>query len=152
LPDTLVICYTEPYRIYHPDLSLTPATVREGNEEIYKAADLYRVYLQNNLKDNLAYRYAVQWFDQHVLRDLESKHQIVQMWSMDPMDIMNPQTKINLTTGLVIEQSILDYAYKIVGAGPGFIFPSEWQNHMSDENNTKFAKNIFDQVSEYLQK
>tara|TARA_Y100000592_G_scaffold35145_1_gene55788 strand:- start:1855 stop:2529 length:675 start_codon:yes stop_codon:yes gene_type:complete len=150
LPDTLVICYTEPYRIYHPDLSLTPGTNSADNKEIHNAADLYRVYLQNNLKDNLAYRYSIQWFDQHILHDLQDKHHIIQMWSMNPKDIMNPQTPIDLTTGLVFEQSILDYAYRIIEAGPGFNFPPEWQNHMSDENNIKFAKHIFPRVSEYL--
>ena len=150
LPDTIFICYTEPYRIYHPELSLTPGSFNET--EVGKAADMYRVYLQNNLKDNVAYRYAVQWFDQHVLKDLESKHKIIQMWSMDPKDIMNPQTKIELKTGLCFEQSILDYAYRSVNAGPGFNFPPEWSNHMTDHNNLTFAKHIYTKVSEYLKK
>ena len=150
LPDTLFICYTEPYRLYHPELALTPGSI--GDTETHKAADMYRVYLQHNEKDNVSYRYSLQWFDQHVLKELESKHDIIQMWSMNPKDIMCPQTQITLKTGLCFEQSILDFAYRIVGAGPGFTFPPEWPNHMSDENNIKFAKQIFPKVIDYLTK
>ena len=150
LPDTIFICYTEPYRIYHKEKSLTP---NSGNgDQLKRAADMYRVYLQNNSKDNLAYRYAIQWFDQHVLKNLESKHKIIQMWSMDPKDIMNPQTKIKLHTGLCLENSILDFAYRSVNAGPGFQFPKEWSNHMTEDGNYDFAKHLYQQVNSYLKR
>ena len=152
LPDTLFLCYTEPYRIYHPTLSLTPNSTgsKQEHNKIYGAADMYRVHLQNNKKDDLAYRYSLQWFDQNVLKPLEAKHEIIQIWSMPPTEISSSNMEINLTTGLMIKQSILDFAYRCVGAGPGFKFDPSWGNHMSDENNVAFANHILPKVEAYL--
>ena len=152
LPDTMFFCYTEPYRLYHPELQLSQGSepLEEKHNEIYRAANLYYTHLRNHEKDDLAYRYALQWFDREVLKPLEPKHEIIQMWSMDPADVSASGMQIQLTTGLVINESILNFAYRYVDAGPGFKFDPAWGNHMSDKGNKDFARHIGSKIESYI--
>jgi hypothetical protein len=152
LPDTMFFCYTEPYRLYHPELQLSQGSepLEEKHNEIYKAANLYYMHLRNHEKDDLAYRYALQWFDREVLKPLAREHEIIQMWSMDPADVSVSGMKIQLTTGLVINESILNFAYRYVDAGPGFKFDPTWGNHLSDKGNRDFASHIGNKIESYI--
>ena len=152
LPDTIFICYTEPYRLYHPHLSLAINTVLHSEKELYQASEMYYVHLQNNEKDHLAYKYALNWFDKHVLNEISKEHKIIQSWSMAPDEFTKKGTvKVKLKTGLIIEQSMIDYAFKSVGAGPGFTFPLEWENHMTIDGNKKLADKLFISCQKYLE-
>ena len=153
LPDTMFFCYTEPYRLYHPDLQLSQGSepLDEKHNEIYRAANLYYMHLQDKQKDDLAYRYALQWFDREVLKPLEGKHEIIQIWSMDPADVSVSGMQIHSTTGLVINESILNFAYQYVDHGPGFKFDPSWHNHMSEQGNIDFAQHLKDQVENYIE-
>ena len=59
--------------------------------------------------------------------------------------------KIKLTTGLVINESILNFAYRYVDAGPGFKFDPAWGNHMSDKGNRDFARYMGNKIESYIQ-
>ena len=99
IPDISVFCWTEPYRLYHPRLPIAKGAVPipGEDEQVYKAADMYYVHLQNYRKEELAYSYALQWFDRHVLA--ENKKQILQTWSMKPFELAGKNVDIKLTSG-----------------------------------------------------
>ena len=69
-PDVIIFCWTNPNRLYHPTLPLTPNAVPIPAEDpqVFAAAESYYKYLQNDEKDKLASRYALQWFDQNELK------------------------------------------------------------------------------------
>jgi hypothetical protein len=75
LPDICVLCYTEPYRLYHPSLILSANTkpVEGVDTKIYEALEQYWIHLHNYDKDELSYEYAVKWFDHDVLSKIKNK-------------------------------------------------------------------------------
>ena len=110
LPDICVLCYTEPYRLYHPSIILTANTepLEDIDPNIYKALDDYWKYLHSYDKDELAYEYAIQWFDQHVLKTINKE--IIQLWSFRPFETAGKDAKIKLTTGIFIDESMLTFS------------------------------------------
>jgi hypothetical protein len=110
LPDICVLCYTEPYRLYHPSITLTANTepVEGVDTNVYKALEQYWVHLHNYEKDELSYEYAIQWFDQHVLKTINKE--IIQLWSFRPFETAGKDAKIKLTTGIFIDESMLTFS------------------------------------------
>lgn len=147
LPDTMVFCWTEPYRLYHPTVPLAKGAVPYPgpDQNLWKAADMYYVYLQDYRKDELAYRYAVQWFDQHELAKVKDK-KIIQMWSMKPFELTNRRCDIRLQTGEFIDESMLDHAWGGKTPEPGFKFDIDLANHMTVEQNKQWAEKIYDRI------
>ena len=84
VPDISIFCWTEPHRLYHPELILSIGTQPlEGvDPNIYKTLDNYWKYLHNTEKSEIAYEYALKYYDQNVLSKVDK--QIVQMWSFKP--------------------------------------------------------------------
>jgi len=148
LPDTLVFCWTEPYRLYHPEVPLAKGAVPYPgpDQNLWKAADMYWVYLHNYRKDELAYRYAVQWFDQHELPKAKGK-KIVQMWSIKPFELTNRRCDIILQTGEFIDESMLEFAWGGKTPEPGFKFDINLANHMTIEQNQQWADKVYDRIS-----
>ena len=74
VPDYSIFCWTEPYRLYHPSLILSANTEPlEGvDRNIYKSLDDYWKYLHSYDKDELAYEYAIKYYDQNVLSKLKN--------------------------------------------------------------------------------
>ncbi len=147
LPDTLVFCWTEPYRLYHPKVPLAKGAVPYPgpDENLWKAADMYYVYLQDYHKDELAYRYALQWFDRNELPKCGKK--IIQMWSMKPFELTNRQCEVKLQTGEFIDESMLEFAWGGKTPEPGFKFDINLANHMTIEQNKQWAEKIYDRIS-----
>jgi hypothetical protein len=147
VPDICVFCWTEPYRLYHPELPLAKGAVPipGKDENIYDAADKYYVYLQNYDKDELAYRYALQWFDQHVLSQIKNK-KIIQMWSMRPFELSGNETYIKLNTGKFIDESMLMFAWD--GEPKDVKFDINLSNHMTSEQNQQWANKVHDRIQE----
>ena len=96
-------------------------------------------------KDDIAYKYALQFFDKNVLKDLDKRKNIVQMWSMLPFDI-------ELKSGFFMNESCLihswdgDMNYK---GKPDL----NLSNHMTAEQNKNWAKKVYDcmQKNRYYQ-
>jgi hypothetical protein len=61
VPDISVFCWSEPYRLYHPNLILSANTEPlEGvDPNVYRALDDYWKYLHSYDKDEMAYEYAL---------------------------------------------------------------------------------------------
>ena len=53
LPDICILCYTEPYRLYHPSLILSANTtpMKGVDPKIYEALEQYFIHLNNYDKD-----------------------------------------------------------------------------------------------------
>jgi len=140
MPDTAVICWTEPYRLYHPDLILSANTepLQGVDPAVYRALDDYWKHLHNYDKDELAYAYAIRWFDQEVLSKVSK--QIIQMWSFQPFETAGKDAGIKLTTGTCIDESMFAFSKQNGekdGWGSGTI------NHMTVEQNKQWAEKVF---------
>jgi hypothetical protein len=148
LPDVCVFCYTEPYRLYHPTVPLAYGVqpFPGPDENLWKAADMYYVYLQDRKKDELAYRYALQWFDQNELPRAKDK-KIVQMWSIRPFELAGYPGNIKLQTGTFIDESILRHACDGETKPKLGKFDPDLSNHMTPEQNRTWADIIYDKIS-----
>ena len=146
LPDYIVFCWTEPYRLYHRELPIAKGAVPipGKDENIYKAADMYYVYLQDYKKEELAYSYALQWFDRHILSQKSQSHPILQTWSMRPFELGGREVELQLTTGKFVDESMLEFAWGGTKPQGGFKFDINLANHMTVEQNEKWAQKMFD--------
>jgi len=147
LPDTMVFCWTEPYRLYHPSVPLAKGAVPYPgpDQNLFKAADMYYVYLQDYRKDELAYRYALKWFDKEVLSKVTDK-KIVQTWSMRPFELSGVECDLKLNTGTFINESMLEFAWGGRKPSPDFKFDINLANHMTVEQNQRWATKIYDNI------
>ena len=143
VPDISIFCWTEPYRLYHPNLVLTANTEPlEGvDPNVYKALDDYWKYLHSYDKDHLAYEYAIKYYDQHVLSKLTSD--IVQMWSFKPFETAGKDAGITLTSGKFIDESMFAFS-KSAGEKHGWGIGTI--NHMTVEQNKQWADKVYERI------
>ena len=139
LPDICVFCWTEPYRLYHPDLILSANTepMVGVDPKVYRALDDYWKYLHSYDKDELSYEYAIKYFDQNILSTVDKK--IIQMWSFRPFETAGKDAGIRLTAGTFIDESMFAFSKKDGekdGWGPGGI------NHMTKQQNTQWTQKV----------
>ena len=148
VPDISVFCWTEPYRLYHPDLILTANTEPlEGvDPNLYKALDDYWKYLHSYDKDHLTYEYALKYYDQHVLSKVKSE--IVQMWSFRPFETAGKDANIKLQTGIVIDESLMSFSKQNKDSNwrmGGIINQCDLGiNHMTVEQNQEWAEKVYE--------
>jgi len=143
LPDVCVFCWTEPYRLYHPELILSANTqpLPDVDPRVYETLDNYWKYLHSYDKDEMSYAYALQYFDKEILS--KSKSKIVQMWSFKPFETAGKDAKIRLQTGIFINESMFAFSKKDGekdGWGPGTI------NHMTVEQNKEWSNKVYELV------
>ena len=138
VPDISIFCWTEPHRLYHPELILSIGTQPlEGvDPNIYKTLDNYWKYLHNTEKSEIAYEYALKYYDQNVLSKVDK--QIVQMWSF------KPDKDIKLTTGTFIDESMFEFS-KSAGVKDGWGIDTI--NHMTEEQNQQWAEKVYGRLN-----
>jgi hypothetical protein len=110
---------------------------------LYKALEQYWIHLHDYDKDELAYEYALKYYDQNVLSTLEDKT-IVQMWSFRPFETAGKDAGIKLETGTVIDESIFAFSKGAIvkdGWGIGTI------NHMTVEQNQQWAEKVYQRMN-----
>ncbi len=134
VPDICVFCWTEPNRLYHPELILSRGTepLDGVDPNLYKTLDNYWKYLHSVEKAELAYEYALKYYDQNILSKLD--RQIIQMWSF------KPDTNIELTTGTFIDECMFTFSGGKKEWGNGDI------NHMTVEQNEQWAKKVYERL------
>jgi len=142
VPDVSIFCWTEPYRLYHPKYILSANTqpLDDVDPNIYKALDQYWIHLHNYDKDEIAYEYALKYYDQNVLSKLKDKT-IVQMWSFRPFETAEKNAGIKLTTGTFIDESMFAFSGGKQRWGQGKI------NHMTVEQNQKWAEKVYQRMN-----
>lgn len=155
LPAICVFCYTEPYRLYHPKLILSANTqpLPEADPKIYQALDQYWIHLHSYDKDELAYEYAVRWFDHAVLSQHKDKT-IVQMWSFKPFETAGKDANIKLKTGIFIDESMYHFSLSDDSSGSNDkVHPNKnikWGkgtiNHMTKEQNEQWANKVYERI------
>ena len=140
VPDISVFCWTEPYRLYHPNLVLSANTKPlEGvDPNVYKTLDNYWKHLHSYEKDELSYEYAIKYFDQHVLSKLDK--QIIQLWSFRPFETRDIDANIQLTTGTFINESMFTFSKD---RGSEYGWGPEYINHMTMEQNKEWADKVY---------
>ena len=140
LADYLIFCWTDSHRLYHPSLPLTPGNkpIPGTDPAIWNASENYYKYLSYQDKDNIAYKYALQFFDQNVLGKYEHNKNIVQMWSMLPFDI-------KLQSGVFVNESCLIHSWDGDQDFKGQVDPN-LSNHMTVEQNKTWANKVFGAV------
>ena len=142
-PDISVFCWTEPYRLYHPKLVLSANTEPlEGVDvNVYKTLDNYWKYLHNYDKDEIAYDYALKYYDTQILSKVDSE--IIQMWSFRPFETAGKDAKIKLHTGTFIDESMFAFS-KTAGIRDGWGIGEI--NHMTVEQNKLWADKVYDRI------
>jgi hypothetical protein len=141
LPDICVFCWTEPYRLYHPNLILSANTQPlEGvDPNVYRALEDYWKYLHSYDKDELAYEYALRYYDQNILSKI--KKEIIQMWSFRPFETAGKYAGIRLQSGVFIDESLFAFS-KSAGEKDGWGIGTI--NHMTPEQNLQWAERVYD--------
>jgi len=144
VPNISVFCWTEPYRMYHSTLPLTINIKQKSNKNshLHQALDDYWKYLQCSNKDELAYEYALKYYDRHVLSTIDKK--IIQTWSFRPFENSDKDAGIGLQTGLFIDKSL----YRTAADEKS---DSKEMNHMSANLNEDLANYFYGITKEYLQ-
>ena len=134
VPDISVFCWSEPYRLYHPELilSLNTKPLEGIDPNIYNTLDNYWKYLHSTEKDDMAYEYALKHYDQNILSEVNSE--IVQMWSF------RPENSFKLTTGTFIDESMFEFSK---GAGVKDGWGIGTVNHMTEEQNQQWADKVY---------
>ena len=145
LPDICVFCWTEPYRLYHPNLILSANTEPlEGvDPNVYRALDDYWKYLHSYDKDELSYEYAIKYFDQNILS--KTKKEVVQMWSFRPFETAGKNAGIRLQSGLFIDESLFAFS-KAAGEKDGWGLGTI--NHMTVEQNRQWAERVYESMKD----
>jgi hypothetical protein len=140
VPDISIFCWTEPYRLYHPKLILSANTEPlEGvDPNVYKTLDNYWKYLHNYDKDEMAYEYALRYYDQNVLSGINKK--IVQMWSFRPFETAGKDAQLILKSGTVIDESLYSFSGGKDAWGRGTI------NHMTEQQNKEWADKVYERI------
>jgi len=135
VPDISVFCWTEPYRLYHPELilSLNTESLEGVDPTVYKALNDYWKYLHSTEKDDMVYEYALKHYDQSILAKLENTT-VVQMWSF------KPEADIKLETGTFIDESMFAFS-KLAGEKDGWGIGTI--NHMTEEQNQQWAEKVY---------
>ena len=141
VPDIAIFCWTEPYRLYHPDLVLSANTepLAGVDPAVYKTLDNFWKHLHSYDKDEMAYEYALRHYDQNILSQVQS--QIIQTWSFRPFETAGKNAGIQLQTGVFIDESMFAFSKNNKerdGWEPGTI------NHMTVEQNQRWADRVYD--------
>jgi len=141
LADYMIFCWTDETRLYHPTLPLTPNNkpILGTDINVWQSAQNYYKYLSFKEKDTIAYRYALQFFDQNVLKKYDKDRVIVHMWSMMPQ-------QINLDSGIFINESCLIHSWdgNINYQGTPDLNLS---NHMTKTQNKTWAEKIYENIN-----
>ncbi len=133
LPKHIVILYTEPERIYHPDVLLPAwASDEKSVTELEIAADLYRKHLDFKDLNKFQYQSSVQWFDQNILSKLQNEHKIIQIFSFE-------KPNFELHSGKIFPQALYPNYFENMRQG----IPDEnLFNHMTPDQNENLAESL----------
>ena len=140
VPDISIFCWTEPYRLYHPKhvLSANTQPLEGVDPNMYQALDEYWIHLHSYDKDEMAYEYALKYYDQNILSKVNSE--VVQMWSFRPFETAGKNAGIRLNTGTFIDESLYAFSGGEDAWGKGDI------NHMTVEQNQQWAERVHDRL------
>ena len=133
LPKHIVILYTEPDRIYHPDVLLPVwASDEKSVTELEIASDLYRKHLDFKDLNQFQYQSSVQWFDQNILSKLQNEHKIIQIFSFE-------KPNFELHSGKIFSQALYPNYFENMRQG---IPDKNLFNHMTPDQNENLAESL----------
>lgn len=131
LPKYIVVLYTHHDRIYHPDVLLPAWAAGDKSEtQLELATDMYLKYLDFKDKNEFQFNSSVQWFDQNTLKQLQSQHKILQVFSFE-----KPLFKLN--SGKIFSQPLMPIYLENMRQG---IQDKDLINHMTPDQNADLAE------------
>lgn len=140
LPDISIFCWTNPYRLYHPNKPVLLSSA--DNEDQKKVSNLddavkkYFAYLWFNEKELLNYKYTLEYFDKEVL--VKNNKIFFQVFSINPIDNQTNIT-VDLQNNFIREFSLLNFS----GYRQEDHYNKKLQNglinHMSSNKNKELA-------------
>ena len=139
-PTYSVFCWTSPDRLYHPKY---PANIHStsGSAFFDNAVKSYFLYLWNEQKEYLNYKWAIEYFNTTILQNANSK--IVQCTCFDSTE-GSPGVEVNLSIGKIFHQSLISYSgYTIQDH-----IKKNWGpiNHMTIEKNASLSEDIYNLI------
>jgi len=147
LPNYSIFCWTDPYRLYHEKFIANHSVkITDENKNIVEASRLYKLYLSNQKKEHIEYEFVLKYFDKEILKPLENKTKIYQMWSIAPFELANEKKHIELQTGCFDNFSLYKFSewkfidYKIEEE-------SKLINHMTAEKNKELANKVLKRLN-----
>lgn len=125
--DVTVFCWTEPDRIYHPDVQLNFGTANafKKTNKIYAAAHAYYKYVHDFEHSKTKQMRELYWFDHEVLSKYSGK--IVHCWCfLQTYDFVH---------GITFDKILFNLNRTEIGV-----------NHLSDEQNYKLAHELYNLI------
>jgi len=133
LPDNIVIVYTDPDRLYHPDVLLPAWALDEESEnDLEKACDLYMKHLDFPNMNFFKYKAGIEWFDQNIISKIVNRHNVVQLFAFQ-------------TYGVEIKNSpVLDYTLMPMYSEnmANKVASEDLFNHLTKEQNLRVAEDL----------
>jgi len=148
IPDINIFCWTNPQRIYHPTKTPTLRSVLKEKSSLADAVRKYYAYLYFEDKENLNYKFTLEYFENYILKNIKDK-KIYQIFSINPKDCNTSSLEVNLNYSFINEFSLLQFSeYTIENHMSHF-----WQkmhklhiNHMSIDKNQQLADYFFQKI------
>jgi hypothetical protein len=146
IPDINIFCWTNPQRLYHPTKATNLGTMLEEKSSLADAVRKYYSYLYFKDKENLNYKFALEYFENFYLKNIKDK-KIYQIYSINLDDCNTNALKVDLKFNFINEFSLLQFSgYAIENH-----IDNQWGdeitfNHMSEDKNQKLADYFFQKI------
>ncbi len=144
-PDYSIFCWTDPRRLYHPSKIATPRNIEKSN--FGDATEKHFAYLWNDNKENLNYKWTLEYFDQNILDKAKQHTKILQVFSFTPEDVRSKPFDVNLKSGQILKESLLQFSGHTIkthmSVSKDF---QQYDNHMSVEKNQQLAEHLYNKL------
>jgi len=145
VPDYSIFCWTHPRRLYHPSKIATPRNIEKSH--FGEVAEKYFVYFWNDKKENLNYKWTLEYFDRNLLHKVEQNTKIVQAFSFKPEDYHSAEHNVKLQSGMILNDSLLKFSGHPIET---HMYMSKafkkLKNHMSVEKNQQLAEHFYNKI------
>ena len=146
IPDINIFCWTNPQRLYHPTTATNIATMLKKKSSLADAVRKYYAYLYFEDKENLNYKFTLEYFENYILKNIKDKKNY-QIFSINPKDCNTPSLEVDLNYNFINEFSLLQFSEHTIKNHINKHWKDEITfNHMSVEKNQKLADYFFQKI------
>jgi hypothetical protein len=147
IPDINIFCWTNPQRLYHPTKTANLASMLKQKSSLADAVRKYYAYLYFEDKENLNYKFTLEYFENYVLKNIKDK-KCYQIFSINPKDCNTDSLEVDLNYNFINDFSLLQFSeYTIKNH-----LNQQWHhktlvNHMSIDKNEQLADYFFQRIT-----
>jgi len=149
IPDINIFCWTNPQNLYHPTKSTNLSSMAAEKSHIADAVRKYYGYLYFEDKENLNYKFTLEYFENFILKKIKDK-KIFQIFSVNPNDSGIPSLKVNLNFNFLTEFSLLQFSGYTMKHHRKKSLDETLINHMSLDKNYKLSEYFFQKITSRL--